>query len=45
MEPITTPVDWSSEIREQEKLLRIVALSRAMLEEARSATCDAAGCK
>ena len=43
MTPITTTFDGP--IHDPDKLMRIASLSRAMLEEARSAPCDAAGCE
>jgi hypothetical protein len=36
---------FDTEIAEPRKLVRITTLARAMLEEARSAPCDAAGCE
>lgn len=41
----TAQAATGTEIQNPDKLLRIAALSRAMLEEARSAPCDAAGCE
>lgn len=39
------PVATDGEIVQADKLVRLATLSRAMLEEARSAPCDAAGCE
>ena len=36
---------FETEIAEPQKLVRITTMARAMLEEARSAPCDAAGCE
>ncbi len=36
---------FETQIAEPQKLVRITTMARAMLEEARSAPCDAAGCE
>lgn len=36
---------FENQIAEPQKLVRITTMARAMLEEARSAPCDAAGCE
>jgi hypothetical protein len=45
MKHTTTLSTTDEPIRDLEKLMRIAVVSRAMLDEARSAPCDAAGCE